>query len=128
VLHILPQCLFMALLRIVGTARNVVPLVDADPPTYSDCDSFVGFRAHPDSGLFKVICVQPESILTEPLCMDPPFFSIPGQVDPASQQCEERKLATDPLPRVPYEREAHRSVAAGCRRNPWLATRIPRIV
>src|ERR1035438_10041356 len=77
VLHILPQCLFMALLRIVGTARNVVPLVDADPPTYSDCDSFVGFRAHPDSGLFKVICVQPESILTEPLCMDPPFFSIP---------------------------------------------------
>jgi hypothetical protein len=60
--------------------------------------------------------------------MGPPFFSIPGRVDPASQQCEERKLATDPLPRVAHERETRRSVVRGAAAETrcW-PHRIPRI-
>lgn len=127
-LHILPQCLFMTMLRIVGTARNVVPLVDGDPSAYSDCDAFVCFRAHPDSGLFKVICVQPESVLTEPFLMGPPFFSIPGQVDLLCSSVKNATLATDPLLHVAHERETHHSVVSeAARRNPWLAAPIPHI-
>jgi hypothetical protein len=79
VFHVLPQCQFMAKFRLIRAPRDLIPLADPNPLTYSDGDSFIRFRAYPDPRLFEVIGVQPESVLTVSLLHEP---SVPLDSEP----------------------------------------------